>query len=169
MINKPKRSLMLAAAVSSLALAGVYPMPATAQPRVELRFGPRIENAGVERMKFLASRLEEKAWSAVEEVSQVSRRDRDARRVSERIDRFARQVESFRVRLDRYDNAPWNVRRELRNLQRDAAWVTRSIERVGVDSYALDNWRAAERILARMDRIADGRSDREDAYSFWGR
>lgn len=168
MRNKPRNYLM-AAAVSSLAFTGVFSMPATAQPRIEVRVGPRIENVGVERMKFLASRLEEKAWSAVQEVSQVSHRDRGARRVSERIDRFARQVESFRGRLDRYDNTPWDVRRELRDLQRQATWVTRSIERVGVDSDALDNWRAVERILSRMDRIAEGRSDREDSHSFWGR
>jgi hypothetical protein len=166
-----------------IALAGFFAVSAagSAQYRNENRNrGRAMVQQSYDRMRQYARELDDLARDANRQAQAQQSGYRGFRRDSNflrDIDHFARRASDFRVRMDTYQTAPWNVDDEINHLLRDARNVETRIRRARfVDRRTVANWNRTVSLLNQMaseyqagiggrwrDNRGDGR-DRGDAY-----
>lgn len=126
---------------------------AEAQPR---RRQDRVTNAGYQRMRQFARRLDELASDANRQAQADQAGYRGVRRDTKflnSISQFARRARDFRTKMETYRTRPWNVDEEVQKLLRDARNVQTRINRARyADARTRQEW--AE-VVELLDNLSD--------------
>jgi hypothetical protein len=121
----------------------------------------RLTGRRYERMRALAHRLGEQAKHAADQAVDGSHHDdRSEGRFLNAITHFAEQAEDFHERMDRYQESPWDVPREIDHLLEDARRVNRLIHDAHAFEHTWDDWDEVIDLLVQIQRVFgdDGRN-----------
>jgi hypothetical protein len=112
-------------------------------------------------MKRLSHWLDNRTEKTLEQARSTSRGGRAERRLLGRMQSFADHVRSLHQRLDNYESTPWDVRRDIRDLDSEARGVSHAIDDAGVFRATVEDWNATLQVLERMGRVASGETLQE--------
>jgi hypothetical protein len=162
-----------------IALAGFFAVSAAASaqyPNENRNRRRAMVQQSYDRMRQYARELDDLAREANRQAQAQQFGYRGFRRDSNflrDINHFARRASDFRVRMDTYQTAPWNVDDEINHLLRDARNVEARIRRARfVDRRTVANWNRTVSLLNQMASEYQagiggrwrGRGDRGSAY-----
>jgi hypothetical protein len=146
------------AAVVGILLAS--PAVPNASAGITIRFGSperRLDGERYHTMRALAHYLDEAARTAAQGVSENPRSGygREGQFVGS-INDFARRADDFHARMDRYQSDPWDVPRQVADLQRRAQQVNRQIRRARAFRETWQDWTEVLNTLNLMGRSLQG-------------
>jgi hypothetical protein len=157
-INR-KLGVLAAAAVGVLLVGGAASSPAFAQS-FQFRFGTGnrpLSGRSFETMRALSHYLDQLAEHAATEAEENAHHgDADEASAIGAIISFANQASDFHERMDNYLAHPWDLPREIQDLDRQARNVNRRLLRGHFYEHVTNDWYQVLDTLDRMKRLLYG-------------
>lgn len=144
--NSLLATLAILAPLVAVACGTTYSSPPPESSRGEL------EGSRYETMRVLAGRLVDRLQATRDELRATRNREGDTPLFSDLVDRARR----FRDRMEDYSNPPRYVRTDVDEIDRLAREYENQTRNVSASTRAVDNWTAAQDVIARMQRLLSG-------------
>ena len=153
-----------ALAIASLSLLPLsLAVPADARDvAVKLQYGTRqrpFERRQFQTMRALAHHLDERAQHAAQLAAEESQRGPNrGGRFLESVTRFAERAHDFHERMDNYEAQPWEVPREVQQLNAEARAARNRLRRNRIFRGTWHDWDGVLDVLALMNRVMAGQN-----------
>ena len=156
-IRKP--GLLATATLAVLLTGGGVPSPASAQS-FEFRIGTGTRPLGgssFETMRALSHYLDQlAAHAAIEAQENAHHGSADEASAIGAITRFGSHASDFHERMDEYLDNPWDLPREVQDLDRQARSVNSRLRRGHFNEHVTNDWYQVLDTLERMKRVLYG-------------
>ena len=154
-INRP----LFGAAIGLLLVGGGLPGLASAQS-FEFRIGTGdrpLVGRSFETMRALSHYLDQLAQhAAVEAQENAHHGSSDEAAAIDSIASFGEHVADFHERIDEYLVTPWDLGRDVQDLDRQARSVNNRLGRARLNQHVINDWYQVLDTLARMKRVLNG-------------
>jgi hypothetical protein len=150
--------LLVAAAVGVLLIGGSAPSPASAQS-FQFRFGTSsrpLAGRSFETMRALSHYLDQLAEHAATEAQENARYGNADEASVGALTSFGSHAADFHERMDGYLENPWDLPRELQDLDRQARSVNSRLRRGHFNEHVINDWYQVLDTLERMKRVLYG-------------
>lgn len=137
-------------------------VPAGADVAVKMQYGTQqrpFERRQFQTMRALAHHLDERAQHASEQATAEGQRGRGQRYVNS-VTEFAQRASDFHQRMDNYEARPWEVPREVQQLNEQARIVSNRLRRNRIFRGTWHDWDGVLDVLALMNRVMAGENVR---------
>lgn len=134
------------------------PVPAGADVAVKMQYGTQqrpFERRQFQTMRALAHHLDERAQHAAEQATEEAGRGYGQRYLNS-VTEFAQRAHDFHTRMDNYREQPWEVPREVQQLNDQARIVSNRLRRNHTFRATWNDWDGALDVLALMNRVMAG-------------